>query len=97
MVALSTVRFGKHNDEVKAIQAALIAVGIDIPAGVTGFFGEQTEAAYVEWQCMLGLTGSAADGFPDCSSLAQLGAMGRICCGMPPSRCYRQEFRTLFE
>ncbi|MGW7645228.1 transglycosylase SLT domain-containing protein [Streptomyces bobili] len=74
MVTLSTVRFGKHNDEVKAIQAALIAVGIDIPAGVTGFFGEQTKAAYAKWQRMLGLTGSAADGFPGCSSLAQLGA-----------------------
>ncbi|MFJ4427098.1 transglycosylase SLT domain-containing protein [Streptomyces bobili] len=74
MVALSTVRFGKRNDEVKEIQAALIAVGIHIPAGVTGFFGEQTKAAYAKWQRMLGLTGSAADGFPGCSSLAQLGA-----------------------
>ncbi|MEV1067367.1 peptidoglycan-binding protein [Streptomyces sp. NPDC050263] len=59
MVALSNVRFGKRNDEVKATQAALIAVGTSIPAGTTGFFGEQTRTAYAEWQRMLGFTGSA--------------------------------------
>ncbi|MEU2281494.1 transglycosylase SLT domain-containing protein [Streptomyces sp. NPDC013178] len=74
MVALSNVRFGKRNDEVKVIQAALIAVGTSIPAGPTGFFGEQTRSAYAAWQRMLGFTGSAADGFPGCSSLAALGA-----------------------
>ncbi|WP_219933708.1 transglycosylase SLT domain-containing protein [Streptomyces sp. NWU339] len=74
MVALSNVRFGKRNDEVKATQTALIAVGMDIPAGATGFFGEQTRSAYAAWQRMLGLTGSAADGFPGCSSLTELGA-----------------------
>lgn len=74
MVALSNVRFGKRNEDVKATQAALIAVGISIPAGATGFFGEQTRSAYAAWQRMLGLTGSAADGFPGCSSLTKLGA-----------------------
>lgn len=74
MVALSNVRFGKRNDEVRATQAALIAVGMSIPAGATGFFGEQTRSAYAAWQRMLGLSGSAADGFPGCSSLAKLGA-----------------------
>ncbi|MEU0744163.1 transglycosylase SLT domain-containing protein [Streptomyces sp. NPDC006134] len=74
MVALSNVRFGKRNEDVKATQAALIAVGIGIPAGATGFFGEQTRTAYAAWQRMLGLTGSAADGFPGCSSLVKLGA-----------------------
>ncbi|WRZ87958.1 transglycosylase SLT domain-containing protein [Streptomyces sp. NBC_01007] len=74
MVALSNVRFGMRNDEVKATQAALIAVRIGIPAGATGFFGEQTRVAYAEWQRRLGLTGSAADGFPGCSSLTKLGA-----------------------
>lgn len=74
MVALSHVRFGKRNDEVKATQKALIVVGADIPAGATGFFGEQTRSSYAAWQRMLGLTGSAADGFPGCSSLTELGA-----------------------
>lgn len=74
MVALSNVRFGKHNDDVKTIQKALIAVGMKIPAGATGFFGEQTRSAYEAWQRKLGFTGSAADGFPGCSSLAKLGA-----------------------
>ncbi|WP_159024486.1 peptidoglycan-binding domain-containing protein [Streptomyces scabiei] len=74
MVALSNVRFGQCNDEVKAIQAALIAVGVRIPAGATGFFGEQTRSAYAAWQRMPGLTGPDADGFPDCSSPTRLGA-----------------------
>ncbi|MGW2050295.1 transglycosylase SLT domain-containing protein [Streptomyces sp. NPDC001858] len=74
MVAISNVRFGKRNDEVKATQTALIAVGMSIPAGATGFFGEQTRTAYAEWQRMLGFTGSAADGFPGCDSLDKLGA-----------------------
>ncbi|WP_406389667.1 transglycosylase SLT domain-containing protein [Streptomyces sp. NBC_00887] len=74
MVTLSNVRFGKRNDEVKATQAALMTVGMSIPAGATGFFGEQTRSAYAAWQRMLGFTGSAADGSPGCSSLAKLGA-----------------------
>ncbi|MEU9591644.1 transglycosylase SLT domain-containing protein [Streptomyces sp. NPDC048219] len=74
MVALSNVRSGKSNDDVKATQVALMAAGMDIPAGATGFFGEQTRSAYAAWQRMLGFTGSAADGFPGCSSLAKLGA-----------------------
>ncbi|MFH8798256.1 transglycosylase SLT domain-containing protein [Streptomyces sp. NPDC017936] len=74
MVVLSHVRFGKRNEDVEATQAALIAVGADIPAGATGFFGEQTRSAYAAWQRMLGFTGPAADGFPGCSSLAELGA-----------------------
>ncbi|MDX3133996.1 hypothetical protein PV367_30395 [Streptomyces europaeiscabiei] len=74
MVALSNVRFGKHNDEAKAIRTALIAVGVEIPAGATGFFGEQTRPAYAAWQHTLGFTGPDADGFPGCFSLAKLGA-----------------------
>ncbi|MFM9700196.1 hypothetical protein [Streptomyces europaeiscabiei] len=74
MVALSNVRFGKHNDEAKAIRTALIAVGVRIPAGATKSFGEQTRPAYAAWQRMPGLTGPDADGFPDCSSPAELGA-----------------------
>ncbi|WP_318216558.1 transglycosylase SLT domain-containing protein [Streptomyces sp. SCL15-6] len=74
MVALSNVRFGKRNDDVKATQVALIAAGVSIPAGATGFFGEQTRSGYAAWQRMLGFTGSAADGYPGCSSLAKLGA-----------------------
>ncbi|MER5296731.1 hypothetical protein ABT382_32485 [Streptomyces pharetrae] len=38
MVALSDVRFGKRNEEMKATQAALIAVGISTLAGVTESF-----------------------------------------------------------
>ncbi|MFH8974680.1 transglycosylase SLT domain-containing protein [Streptomyces sp. NPDC017890] len=73
MVTLSNVRFGKRNDEVKATQAALVAMGMSLPSGATGFYGEQTKAAYAAWQRTLGLTGPAADGFPGCSSLKKLG------------------------
>ncbi|WP_345033764.1 transglycosylase SLT domain-containing protein [Streptomyces sannanensis] len=67
------MRFGKSNDDVRAIQNALIAAGFIIPVGATGFFGEQTKAAYAAWQRNLGFTRSAADGFPGCVSLTKLG------------------------
>ncbi|MEU0009215.1 peptidoglycan-binding protein [Streptomyces sp. NPDC006314] len=47
MVALSGVRFGETNEDVRTVQKALIAQGHDIPGGPTGHFGEQTKAAYV--------------------------------------------------
>ncbi|MFE2581810.1 transglycosylase SLT domain-containing protein [Streptomyces sp. NPDC059378] len=74
MVSLSNLRFGKTNDDVKAVQHALIAAGLSIPAGATGQFGPQTRSAYAAWQRSIGITGSAADGFPGCSSLTKLGA-----------------------
>lgn len=74
MVALSNVRLGKHNDDVRALQLALIDLGFSIPAGATGFFGDETKSAYAAWQHKLGFTGADADGFPGCSSLTKLGS-----------------------
>ncbi|MFE6755616.1 transglycosylase SLT domain-containing protein [Streptomyces sp. NPDC057684] len=74
MVFLSNVRFGKTNNEVKALQSALIEAGFSIPSGPTGLFGPQTKSAYAAWQRSIGLNGSDADGFPGCSSLRKLGA-----------------------
>ncbi|MFD7873714.1 transglycosylase SLT domain-containing protein [Streptomyces sp. NPDC059766] len=74
MVSLSNLRFGKTNDDVKAVQHALIAARLSIPAGATGRFGPQTRSAYAAWQRSIGIAGSAADGFPGCSSLTKLGA-----------------------
>jgi peptidoglycan hydrolase-like protein with peptidoglycan-binding domain len=73
MVDLSNVRLGKHNDDVKALQRALIGLGFNIPAGATGVFGDETKSAYAAWQRKLGFTGADADGFPGCSSLTKLG------------------------
>ncbi|GAA3125279.1 peptidoglycan DD-metalloendopeptidase family protein [Streptomyces echinatus] len=73
MVALSNVRFGKTNADIRIVQKALIARGHKIPDGATGHFGEQTKAAYRAEQRAQGFTGAAADGIPGCASLTALG------------------------
>lgn len=73
MVALSNVRFGKKNDDVRTVQKALIARGRRIPDGATGLFGEQTRAAYRAEQIAQGFRGADADGVPGCTSLTALG------------------------
>ncbi|MFD4715227.1 peptidoglycan-binding protein [Streptomyces sp. NPDC058430] len=72
-VALSKVRFGESNDDIRTVQKALIARGHQIPDGPTGFFGEQTKAAYRAEQLAQGFTGADADGIPGCTSLTALG------------------------
>ncbi|MGW3205698.1 peptidoglycan-binding protein [Streptomyces sp. NPDC001135] len=73
MVALSNVRFGKSNEDVRTVQKALIAHGHNIPHGPTGIFDEQTKAAYRAEQLAQGFTGADADGIPGCASLTALG------------------------
>ncbi|NJP49559.1 peptidoglycan DD-metalloendopeptidase family protein [Streptomyces sp. SBST2-5] len=73
MVALSNVRFGAKNEDVRTVQKALIARGRKIPEGATGFFGEQTRAAYRAEQLAQGFKGKDADGIPGCVSLTTLG------------------------
>ncbi|MGW5201167.1 peptidoglycan-binding protein [Streptomyces spiralis] len=73
MVALSNVRFGKTNDDVRVVQKALIARGHSIPDGATGTFGVQTKAAYRAEQLAQGFKGADADGIPGCTSLTNLG------------------------
>jgi murein DD-endopeptidase MepM/ murein hydrolase activator NlpD len=73
MVALSNVRFGANNDDVRTVQNALIARGHAIPDGATGLFGKQTAAAYRAEQGAQGYTGADADGIPGCTSLTALG------------------------
>ena len=43
--ALGMTTFGEQGRAVGALQACLIAAGYDIPAGATGFYGEQTRTA----------------------------------------------------
>jgi hypothetical protein len=73
MVSLSNVRPGKSNDDIRTVQKALIAQGHPIPGGPTGFFGEQTRAAYRAAQLALGFTAADADGIPGYASLSALG------------------------
>ncbi|MEU0084730.1 peptidoglycan-binding protein [Streptomyces sp. NPDC006274] len=73
MVALSSVRFGLKNEDVRTVQKALIARGRRIPDGATGLFGEQTKAAYRAEQLAQGFKGADADGVPGCTSLTTLG------------------------
>jgi peptidoglycan hydrolase-like protein with peptidoglycan-binding domain len=44
---------------VTCLQQALIAGGYSIPAGATGYFGTQTQAAVAAWQAKLGVTPAA--------------------------------------
>jgi murein DD-endopeptidase MepM/ murein hydrolase activator NlpD len=73
VVALSKVRFGMRNEDVRTVQKALIARGRKIPDGPTGLFGEQTKAAYRAEQLAQGFKGADADGNPGCTSLTALG------------------------
>ena len=75
MVALSNVRFGKRNEDVRTVQKALIKRGRKIPDGATGLFGEQTRAAYRAEQLAQGFKGTDADGTPGCTSLTALGRL----------------------
>lgn len=50
MVLLSNVQYGKTNADVTTVQTALINRGYSIPAGATGYFGDQTKAAYTQFE-----------------------------------------------
>ncbi len=75
MVAVSDVRFGLRNEDVRLVQQALISRGRDIPDGATGYFGEQPRAAYRAEQLGQGYEGADADGIPGRTSLAELGRL----------------------
>lgn len=59
------------DDDVKLVQRALDAKGIDVT--VDGNFGAQTTAAYARWQRRLGFSGLDANGIPGLTSLDRLG------------------------
>jgi ELWxxDGT repeat protein len=60
--APSTGRYviGSTGPDVELLQRTLISLGYSIPAGVTGYFGEQTRAAFAALQASGGLMPSAA-------------------------------------
>lgn len=45
VVYASQTSYGKRNESVRQMQRRLIALGYRIPAGATGYYGEQTKAA----------------------------------------------------
>ncbi len=50
---------GSKGTDVTCLQNALIANGFSIPAGATGFFGAQTQAAVAAWQKSAGVSPAA--------------------------------------
>jgi hypothetical protein len=50
---------GVSGSDVTCLQQALIAAGYSIPAGATGYFGSQTQAAVAAWQKAVGVTPAA--------------------------------------
>ncbi|MDQ0792990.1 peptidoglycan-binding domain-containing protein [Streptomyces sp. B1I3] len=73
VVALADVQVGSTHDDVRVVQQALIDLHHPIPDGPTGFFGDQTKAAYAAEQHDQGFRGRGADGNPGCASLTELG------------------------
>lgn len=65
---------GVSGPHIAELQRALIARGMSIPAGPTGFFGAQTQAAVAAFQRSQGWSGSGADGIPGPMTLARLGS-----------------------
>lgn len=56
-IGLTTpLQFGSQGDQVKQLQEYLIAQGFQIPAGSTGYFGDQTKQALAAFQQAKGIT-----------------------------------------
>ena len=52
------VQYGQTSADVRKLQLFLIAQGIPIAAGATGYFGDQTKNALTQWQQKVGITGA---------------------------------------
>lgn len=50
MVTRANVQYGNTNADVTTVQQALINRGYSIPAGATGYFGDQTKNAYMQFE-----------------------------------------------
>ncbi|MFF9488782.1 N-acetylmuramoyl-L-alanine amidase [Streptomyces sp. NPDC014676] len=72
IVELENLRYGKTNGDVTDLQRALIRRGEKIPAGATGYYGDQTRAAVASFQRKQGWTGADADGIPGTETCALL-------------------------
>lgn len=54
----TSVAYGQTSADVTALQNFLISQGMSIPAGATGYFGDQTKTALTQWQNSHGITGA---------------------------------------
>lgn len=63
MYPTSTLTPGTRSDEVRKLQEFLIKQNISIPAGATGYYGDQTKAAVAEWQKRNGVQAGADAGY----------------------------------
>ena len=61
--------YGARNEAIRSMQHRLIGAGYDIPAGATGFYGDQTRAAVSRFQREQGWSGADADGIVGVQSL----------------------------
>lgn len=79
---------GSTGSAVMALQAALIANGYSIPAGATGYFGAQTQAAVMAWQKAAGISPAAGYFGPISRAAFNLctgGSTGTPGTGAPPT------------
>lgn len=58
MPPTNPVAYRQSGPDVTALQNFLIGQGIIIPAGATGYFGDQTKAALASWQQSVGISSS---------------------------------------
>jgi hypothetical protein len=58
MPPTNPVAYGQSGPDVTALQNFLIGQGMSIPAGATGYFGDQTKAALAQWQQSVGISSS---------------------------------------
>lgn len=63
---------GQSGDDVKALQNWLISQGYQIPAGATGYYGDQTKNAVAAWQESIGLDTAGNPGYFGPRSMAAL-------------------------
>lgn len=58
MYPTSAVQYGQTSSDVTKLQNFLISQGYSIPAGATGYFGDQTKTALSQWQSSHGISSS---------------------------------------
>ena len=68
----NNVRYGLTNEDIRVVQNALISQGFSIPAGATAYYGDQTQAAYTQFELSLGYTpGTGTANSPTAGAIAK--------------------------
>lgn len=61
MYPTTNITYGQSGSEVTKLQNFLIGQGMNIPSGPTGYFGNETKAALLQWQQRVGVQAPTAD------------------------------------